>query len=261
MASALVSATLEAPKNFDPVWRAIIGSHTDALARSCATLELTVLAFRKAWYDRVEKTLDPERLKYLSGFVDDDHLAYIRTTARGECAGGGASAACTIPDGTELEKRPSKRIRDLGDEAWNQYWTTRIKLGRGLCFSYQTSKDLKFSIVSAPQLPVEKTDTVGNVRVGKWRLVTDHSYPASRGCGGQSGASNTRATKFHHSKPPCPTAEHVSRMSLEYAARYPGVGQKGFKHDTEATYNLIGVRASDTKLFGVLLADSFDESV
>ena len=89
-----------------------------------------------------------------------------------------------MPDGTELEKRHSKRIRDLGDEAWNQYWTTRIKLGRGPCLSYQTSKDLKFSIVRAPQLPVEKTDAMG-CGVRKWRLVTYHSYPASKGCGEQ----------------------------------------------------------------------------
>ena len=95
--------------------------HADALASSCATLELTALAFRRTWYDRVEKPLDPERLKYMTGFVEDDHLAYIRTNARGECAGGGASAACTMLDGVELEKQPSKRIRDLGDEAWNQY--------------------------------------------------------------------------------------------------------------------------------------------
>ena len=121
LTAALVSATLEAPQNFDPAWRAIIGSHTNTLARSCVTLELTVLTTRKVWYDRAEKTLDPERLKYLSDFVGDDHLAYIRTTAQGECAKGGVSAACTIPEGTELEKRPSKRIRDLGDEAWNQY--------------------------------------------------------------------------------------------------------------------------------------------
>ena len=39
------------------------------------------------------------------------------------------------------------------------------------------------------------------------------------------------------------------------------MGQRGFKHDIEAIYNLIDVRASDTKLFGVLFADSFDGSV
>ena len=78
-----------------------------------------------------------------------------------------------------MERRPSNRLRDLGGEAWNQYWTTRVKLGRGIYFSYQVSKDLELSIVSALQLPVEKTDAMGNVRVGKWRLVTDHSYPAS----------------------------------------------------------------------------------
>ena len=74
-------------------------------------------------------------------------------------------------------------------------------------------------------------------------------------------ASNTRTTKFHHPRPYCPTAEKVSRMSFECSAKYPGVGQRGFKHDTEAAYNLIDVRASDTKLFGVLLADSIDGSV
>ena len=99
------------------MWRAIIGAHTDALARSCVTPELTVLASRKAWYDRVEKTLDPETLKYLSSFVGEDHHAYIRTTSRGECARGGVSVACTMPEGVELERRPSKRLRDLGDEA------------------------------------------------------------------------------------------------------------------------------------------------
>ena len=89
-AAALVSAALEAPQNFDPTRRAIIGAHTDALARSCVTLEPTVLAFRWTWYDRVEKTLGPYRLKHLSGFVGEDHLAYIRTTARGGCAQGGS---------------------------------------------------------------------------------------------------------------------------------------------------------------------------
>ena len=48
LTAALVDANLEAPQKFDPVWRAIIGSHTGALARSCVTLELTILAFRKA---------------------------------------------------------------------------------------------------------------------------------------------------------------------------------------------------------------------
>ena len=92
--AALVNAVLEAPQNFDPTWRAIIGAHTDTLARICVTLELTVLVFRRARYDRVEKTLEPERLQHLSGFVLEDHLAYIRTTARGECAQGWVSAAC-----------------------------------------------------------------------------------------------------------------------------------------------------------------------
>ena len=110
-------------------------------------------------------------------------------------------------------------------------------------------------------MPVEMTDAMGNVRVGKWRLVIDYSYPASKGCEGQLGASNTRTTKFHHPRPDCPTAEQVSRMSLECAVRFPGMGQRGFKHDTEAAYNLTDVRARDTKLFGVLLADSFDGSV
>ena len=150
MAAALVSATLEAPQRFDPIWRAIIGAHTGTLDKSCVTLELTVLAFRKAWHDRAEKTLDPERLKYMSGFVGENHLAYIRTTARGECAQGGVLASCTMPEGIELEKRPSKRLRDLGDEAWKKYWTIRVKLGRGLYCSNQVSKDLNFSITSAP---------------------------------------------------------------------------------------------------------------
>ena len=83
LVAALVSATLEAPQSFDPMWRAIIGAHTDALARSCVTQERTILAFRKAWYDRVEKTLDLERLKYMYGFAGEDHLAYVRTTSRG----------------------------------------------------------------------------------------------------------------------------------------------------------------------------------
>ena len=48
LAAALVGATLEAPQNFDPMWGAIIGAHTNALTRSCATLELAVLASRKA---------------------------------------------------------------------------------------------------------------------------------------------------------------------------------------------------------------------
>ena len=94
---------------------------------------------------------------------------------------------------------------------------------------------------------------MGNIIVGKWRLVKDHSYPASGGECEQLGASNTRTTKFHHPRPHCPTAEHVTRMSLECSAKYPWVGQRGFKHYTEAAYNLIGVRASDNKLFGVLL--------
>ena len=63
-AAALASAALEAPQNSDSTWRAIIDAHTSALARSCVTLELTALAFRGAWYDRDEKTLDPERLKH-----------------------------------------------------------------------------------------------------------------------------------------------------------------------------------------------------
>ena len=134
-----------------------------------------------------------------------------------------------MPDSIELEKRPSKRISDLGDEAWNQYWTARAKLGRELYFSYQTSKDLGFSIVSAPQLPVEKTDSMGNVRIGEWRLVIDHSYPGTGGCGGQLGAANTRTTKFHHPRTSGPSAEQVSRMGLECAARYPGVGSERFQ--------------------------------
>ena len=89
-AAALASAVLETPKDFDHTWRAIIGVHTDALARSCVTLEPIVLAFRGSWYDRVEKTLEPERLKHLPGFVGNDHLAYIRTTAQGGgCPGRG----------------------------------------------------------------------------------------------------------------------------------------------------------------------------
>ena len=110
-----------------------------------------------------------------------DHLAYIRTTARGECARGGVSVACTMSQGDELEKRPSERLRDLGDEVWNQYWTTRVKLGRDPYFSHQVSKDLNFSIVSAPQMPVEETDAMRNVKVVKGGLVTGHSYPGSTG--------------------------------------------------------------------------------
>ena len=63
------------------------------------TLELTVQAFRGSWYDRVEKTLDPERLKHPPSFVGKDHLAYTRTITRGGCAQGGVSAACTMPEG------------------------------------------------------------------------------------------------------------------------------------------------------------------
>ena len=102
---------------------------------------------------------------------------------------------------------------------------------------------------------------MGNVRVGKWRLATDHSYPGSVGEGGQLGASNTRTTKFHHRRPYCPPAEHMTRTSLECSVKYPGVGQRGYKHDTEAAYYLIDVRASHTRLFGVLLPDSIDDSV
>ena len=79
--------------------------------------------------------------------------------------------------------------------------------------------------------------------------------------GGQLGTSNTRTTKFHHPRPHCPTAEQVARMSLECSAKYPGVGQRCFKHDIEAACNLIDVGASDSKLFGVFLADSTDDSV
>ena len=110
-------------------------------------------------------------------------------------------------------------------------------------------------------MPVEKTDAMGNVRVGKWRLVTDHSYPASEAEGGQLGASDTRTPKLHHLRQYRPTAEQVSRMSLECSVKYPGVGQRCFKHDIEVAYNLIDVRASNTKLFGVLLVDSIDGSV
>ena len=131
----------------------------------------------------------------------------------------------------------------------------------GVYFSYQLSKDLNFSIASAPQMHVEKTYAMGNTRVGKWRLVRDHSYPGSAGEGGKLGASNTRTTKFHHPRSYCPTAKHVTRMSLECSAKYPGVGQRGYKHDIETTYNLIDARTSDTKLFGVLLPDSIGDSV
>ena len=85
-ATELVSASLEAPEEFNPIWRAIAGARTDALVRTCETLELTVLAFRGSWYNKVEKTLDPERLKHLTSFVGKDHLDYTRTTTRGECA-------------------------------------------------------------------------------------------------------------------------------------------------------------------------------
>ena len=75
------------------------------------------------------------------------------------------------------------------------------------------------------------------------------------------GASNTRTTKFHHPRPYCPTAEQVTRMILECSEKHPGVGQRGYKHDTDAAYNLIDVRASDTKLFGVLISDIIGDSV
>ena len=39
------------------------------------------------------------------------------------------------------------------------------------------------------------------------------------------------------------------------------MGQRGFKHDIEAAYNVINVRAKDTRLFGVLLLDSTDNSM
>ena len=80
-----------------------------------------------------------------------------------------------MPEGAKLERRPSKKLRDLGDEAWIQFWTGRAKLRRGLFLSCQVSQDLGFAIISAPQMPVEKT-AMENVRVGNWRLVTDHSY-------------------------------------------------------------------------------------
>ena len=66
--------------------------------------------------------------------------------------------------------------------------------------------------------------------------------------------------KFYHPRPHCPTPEQVTRMSLECSAKYPGVGQRGYKHDVEAAYNLVDVGARDTKLFGVLLPDSGGEA-
>ena len=108
---------------------------------------------------------------------------------------------------------------------------------------------------------VEKADAVGNVREGKWRLVTDHSYPGTPGRDGNLGGSDTRTTKFHHPRPCCPTPKRVSCMGLECSDKYPMVGQMGYKHYIEATYNLIDVRAIDTKLFAVLFPDSNDDSV
>ena len=141
-----------------------------------------------------------------------------------------------MPEGAELGKQPSKKLRDLGDEACNQYWTARVKLGRGLFFSLQVTRDLGFSIVSAPQMPVEKTDAMGNVREGMWRLVTDHSYPGPQGKTGISVHQIPAPPNlFHHPRPHCPTPEQITRMSLECSAKYPGVAQKGFKHDIEAT--------------------------
>ena len=138
----LVSAILEASSDFDPVWRANIGAHMDDITRSCLAPGLTVLIFRGSWYQRVEKTLDLEKLKHLSEFVGEDHLAYIRTTARGECPGGGMSSACAMPEGTELRRQTFKKLRELGGEAWNQYWTTHVKIGRGLFFSLQVPEEL-----------------------------------------------------------------------------------------------------------------------
>ena len=260
-AAELVSANLESPEEFSPIWRAIVGPHTGALARSYETLELTVLVFRGAWYNSVEKTLGPERLNHLTGFVGKDHLDYIRTRVRGECTEGGVSAIRTMPEGVTLERLLSEKLHDLGDEVWNQFWTGRVKLGRELFLSYQVSQDRGFAIISAPRMPTEKTDAIGNVRVGKWRYVTDHSYPGSPVGGGQVGAANTQTTKFHHPRPHRPTPEQVTRMSLECSAKHPGVGRRGFRHDTNAAYNIIDVRARGTRLSGVLLSDSTDNSV
>ena len=107
---------------------------------------------------------------------------------------------------------------------------------------------------------VKKTDAMGNVRVGKWRLVTDHSYPGSPGGEEQVGAANTSTTKFHQPRPFYPTPEQVIRMSLECPANHLGVDQRGFKHDIEAAYSLIGARARYTRLFGVIFPDNTDNS-
>ena len=58
--------------------------------------------------------------------------------------------ADSAPEGTPLEKPPSKKLRDLGGELWDQYWAGRAKLRRGIFFTHETSLRLGLTIVSSP---------------------------------------------------------------------------------------------------------------
>ena len=42
-------------------------------------------------------------------------------------------------------------------------------------------------------------------------------------------------------------------MTVRWSLLYPGIDQKGFKHNIDAAYNVVDIEANDTQLFGKLL--------
>ena len=245
-AERLTAAVGLASVEYDPTWRAILGAKMDELLLLCHDLKTTVLAFRTAWYSVNEKTLNPDRLKFLDGIVRSSDLNYARTAAYGERDGGGVSAASSAESDAHLVEPPSRKLQALGKESWSQFWKGRVNKGRGLYFSSDAIRATGVKGLSPPQLPVLKMDVMGRAREGVHRIVSNHS---------KKGASNSTSSKFHQPRPVMPTPEQISRMSIRNAFLYPGVDQKGNKHDVEAAYNIVDVTADDVRLFGAQLPD------
>ena len=149
-ARVLTAAIGQAPSKYDSVWRGIPGAHMDALLLLCTNLKSPVLAFRAAWYSVDEKTLNPDRLRFLEGIVRPSDLNYARTAAYGEREGGGSAASSADPQAHMVEP-PPKKLRDLGEESWNQFWTGRVVRGRGLFFSADAIRRTGVTGLSPPQ--------------------------------------------------------------------------------------------------------------
>jgi hypothetical protein len=252
-----VTAVDSADEVYSAVWRAIIGCRFDALLRVCSApgslatgtaLRLATLAYRGAWYLSHPRSLDADRLEASKGLTTTEHFNYQATAARGECMGGGVSAASSAPPSASLNRQPSAQLNALGPATWASIWK-KVKTGRALLFSTALATLLLVPIINAPQLAVPKHDALGVVREGVYRICANHSAP---------GAVNSTTSRYHHPRPHCPTSQQLTRQTLRWALLYPGVDQIGLKHDVEAAYNIVDVDAADVRLFGALIPDELD---